>query len=113
MAELNKYILVRPEKRLCDVDGRIGYFHCWEHYMDVVRPGLTYDSHPGGQLSCIHTIVEFDDGKVERVELSKLKFIDETNAFLSGINKFAETGNVYPVTSEELSKILTEKENTK
>lgn len=28
----------------CEVDWRIGYFHCWEQYSDVIKPGLTITS---------------------------------------------------------------------
>lgn len=61
------------ENRLCEVDGRIGYFHCWEQYADVIAPGLTVGSHPGGQFARVFGLVEFD-GKIERVEPTKIIF---------------------------------------
>ena len=33
MAGLNCEI--RWETRLCEVDGELGYFHCWEHWSNV------------------------------------------------------------------------------
>lgn len=72
--------------RGCKVGDELGYFHCWEWYATVVSPGLTVGSHPGGQLSQIYGIVEFAD-RVERVEPTKIKFIDEESAALSELNK--------------------------
>lgn len=85
MASLND-IYVKKELRLCKVGKEIGYFHCWEQYADVITPGLTVGSHPGGQYSRIFGIVEFDDG-IERVSPEKIKFIDETNDMLRFWNK--------------------------
>ena len=34
MAGLNCEI--RWETRLCEVDGELGYFHCWEHWSNVI-----------------------------------------------------------------------------
>lgn len=62
--------------RVCNVDGRTGYFHCWEQYSDVISPGLTVGSHPGGQFSRVFGLVEFD-GKIERVEPTKIIFQKE------------------------------------
>lgn len=80
MAGLND-IYVRKELRLCKVGNDLGYFHCWEQYADVITPGLTVGSHPGGQYARIFGIVEFKDG-VERVSPEKIKFVDEANAVL-------------------------------
>lgn len=70
MALLNNTIM---NHRLCKVDKEIGYFHCWEQYGDVIAPGLTIGSHPGGQYSQVFGIIEFDD----RVDPSKIQFVDE------------------------------------
>ena len=37
------------EPRLCRVNGKVGYFHCWEHYSN-------------GDISYVHAIVEFPEG---------------------------------------------------
>lgn len=81
MAPLNHTITVEFERRLCKVDDRIGYFHCWEHYADVIAPGLT-----GGQYPLMFGVVEFKDG-LERVDLSRIKFIDAGNAALYTLNQ--------------------------
>lgn len=31
---INNAIIIQPERRLCEADGRLGYFHCWESYKD-------------------------------------------------------------------------------
>ena len=61
------------EPRICMVDGRPGYFHCWEQYCGVISPGLTVGSHPGGQFARVFGIVEFKEG-MERVDIHKIKF---------------------------------------
>lgn len=85
MALLND-IMIKKELRLCKVGEEVGYFHCWEQYGDIIFPGLTVGSNPGGQYSRVFGIVEFDD-RVMRIEPSKIKFVDETNNFLSVYSK--------------------------
>ena len=36
MAKPYSSIMVEWEKRLCSVDDKMGYFHCWEHWANVV-----------------------------------------------------------------------------
>lgn len=91
MASLND-IYVKKELRLCQVGKETGYFHCWEQYADVIAPGLTVGSHPGGQYSRVFGIVEFDDG-IERVSPEKIKFVDEYNASLVAMNKIQKENN--------------------
>lgn len=79
-------IEIEYQTRMCKVGDRVGYFHCWEHYADVLAPGLTIGSPPGGQYSRVFGIVEFQDG-VERVDPSRIKFIDEDNASLKQLNE--------------------------
>lgn len=74
-------IRIENELRICKVDKKIGYFHCWEQYADVISPGLTVGSHPGGQFSKLFGIVEFED-RIERVDPSKIRFVDEKHNFL-------------------------------
>ena len=87
MALLND-ITIKKELRLCKVGGEFGYFHCWEQYGDVIFPGLTVGSHPdpGGQYSRVFGIVEFYD-QIERVDPTKIQFIDEAHDFLSAYSE--------------------------
>lgn len=75
-------VTVKKEPRLCKVNKELGYFHCWEQYADaLVAVDPTLGSQPGGQYSRIFGIVEFDD-RIERVDPTKIQFVDETHIFL-------------------------------
>ena len=88
---MNKFThTVKWESRLCEVNGRYGYFHTWEHYSEIVPPSLLRGGHSGGVIAGTFAIVEFQDS-VERVDPTKLKFIDsihneilETNLYFNG-----------------------------
>ena len=54
--------------RDCEVDGRPGYFHTWEHFS---KPAA-------GVIAQVYGIVEFSDG-VERVDPCSIKFTDADN----------------------------------
>ena len=82
-------ITVKKERRLCKVNNEIGYFHCWEQYNDVIAPGITVGSHPGGQYSRMFGIVEFYD-RTERIEPFKIHFVDEINNNLRSYKTVAE-----------------------
>lgn len=79
-------ITVRKELRLCKVGEKIGYFHCWEQYGDIIFPGIMIGSHPGGQYSRTFGIVEFDD-RIERIDPTTIQFVDETHNFLRAYSK--------------------------
>ena len=77
MASLSD-IAIKKELRLCKVGEELGYFHCWEQYGDVI--------YPGGQHSRLFGIIEFDD-RIERVDPSKIQFVDEIHNFLHEYSK--------------------------
>lgn len=77
---------VRKELRLCEVNGELGYFHCWEHYSTMIDASPMIGGHPGGQVSHVFGIVEFKDG-VRRVTAESIKFCDETNEILTSFNE--------------------------
>lgn len=85
MASLSD-ITIKKELRLCKVGKEFGYFHCWEQYGDVISPGITVGSHPGGQYSRVFGIVEFYD-QIERVDPTKIQFVDATHDFLRVYSK--------------------------
>ncbi len=85
MASLSD-ITIKKELRLCKVGKELGYFHCWEQYGDIIVPGITVGSHPGGQYLRVFGIVEFDD-RVARIEPSKIKFVDEVHDYLHEYSK--------------------------
>lgn len=86
MASINNNITISRELRLCEVNGEIGYFHCWEWYASVVDASLVIGGHPGGQVSQIFGLVEFRDG-VKRIDPARIKFSDETNEILKDFNE--------------------------
>lgn len=69
------------ERRECVVNGKVGYFCCWEQYAEVVEPSLMMGGHPGGQLAAVYAIVEFDEG-VRRVNIAEIQFTDEVHESL-------------------------------
>ena len=85
MANPVSNIEITYKTRKCQVNDRVGYFHLWEQHADVITPGLTIGSHPGGQYARVFGIVEFPDG-VKRVDPSKIKFIDEESEVLKVLN---------------------------
>lgn len=74
------------ELRLCEVDGELGYFHCWEQYAKTVEPSVMAGGAPGGQFGCVYGIVEFEDG-VRRVDPWRIKFCDEINVSLTNMTE--------------------------
>lgn len=61
--------------RLCEVNGRLGYFHTWEQYSRPVGESPFVGGPPAGVIAQVFGIVEFEDG-VERVEPNLIKFLD-------------------------------------
>lgn len=90
MAGLNCEI--KWETRLCEVNGELGYFHCWEHWSNAIDTSPLRGGHPGGQIGQVHGIIEFTDG-VRRVDPSKIKFCDEENALLAEMAKHHQEGD--------------------
>lgn len=86
MANIYNNITISFETRLCTVDGKLGYFHCWEHYSKPIEPSPMIGGHPGGILSQIFGVVEFPDG-VKRVDPYQIKFCDEQNEILQRMNE--------------------------
>lgn len=86
----NTNVVMKCETRLCEVNGRYGYFHTWEQYSEIIPPSLLKGGHSGGVIASIFAIIEFPEG-IERVEPTKVKFIDaihddilEVNLYMNG-----------------------------
>ena len=79
-------ITIKPERRLCTVNGECGYFHCWEHYMEPLPPTATMDGHRGGQYSCVRGVVETESG-MRLVHPLAIQFVDEENQQLHLMNE--------------------------
>lgn len=87
MAEPNTEFTIKPELRLCTVNGESGYFHCWEHFCKPVYATLSSGQNISGVVSYVQGIVEFHD-RVERVDPKSIKFCDEENAYLQALVKY-------------------------
>ena len=87
MAKPFSDIKVCWETRLCEVDGRPGYFHTWEQFSKPVEASPLIGGPPAGVIAQVFGIVEFSDG-VERVKPYKIKFSDEENQSLREYEKW-------------------------
>lgn len=67
-------ITIRPELRECTVNGKPGYFHCWEYYSNALY------------TSFIRALVEFPEG-MGYVDPKDIRFCDETHAALCAWDK--------------------------
>lgn len=86
MQNNNSKFILSWELRLCEVNGEIGYFHCWEHYSNPSQASVLVGGAPEGVFSKIFGIVEFSSG-VRRVDSCEIKFCDEMNAMLHEWNR--------------------------
>ena len=64
------------ETRLCEVDGKYGYFHTWEHYSKPLPASPLVGGEPAGVFGKVFGIVEFSDG-VRRVDPTEIKFAND------------------------------------
>lgn len=74
------------EKRICNVNGKIGYFHRWEDYSRPLDASPLIGGAPAGIFSVTYGIVEFPDC-VQRVDPTQIVFCDEQNQSLWVLNK--------------------------
>lgn len=89
MPGLNSTIKIEYERRLCTVNGRLGYFHTWEHFSQPLPASPMVGGQPAGVSSNVLGIVEFPEG-VERVYPTSIKFCDGENANLAIMQKAME-----------------------
>lgn len=66
----------------CIVNEEKCLFHCWEQWSQVIEPSLMTGGHPGGQISQMFGIVEFEDGSVKRVHPYEVKFIKKRGEWI-------------------------------
>jgi len=66
--------------RRCIVKGHLADFHRWEDKAQVISPGLTIGSHPGGQLWQVLGIVEYKDGTIHECYPNEVRFLDSEAA---------------------------------
>lgn len=76
MANFELPITFEMNLRNCMVDGRPGYFHCWEQYSQPIAPSLLVGGHPGGTVAQVYGIVEFTYG-IRRIQPYNIEFVDD------------------------------------
>lgn len=86
MASPNLKYTIEWQTRDCEVDGRPGIFHTWEHYSRPVEASVLPGGAPAGFVSGVVGIVEFWDG-VKRVEPDHIEFCDEQTFWLRQLEK--------------------------
>lgn len=68
---------LRPCMVKVDKDTEVkGLFHYLEQLSEVVYPSPLKGGHPGGQISRAFAVVEYEDGRMGRVEVDKIRFLD-------------------------------------
>lgn len=72
-------ITIKPERRLCKVNGEYGYFHCWGERPCTHVKGV-------GSTSEIIAVIEFED-RVAQILPWEVKFVDEENQQLHWMNE--------------------------
>lgn len=75
MAGIHSEITISTEKRLCMVNDRKAVFHNWAEISYPVGESAFRGGPPAGQVSYVAALVEYEDGTVERVDLSEKKLI--------------------------------------
>lgn len=80
MAMFGQKVTIEQERRPCIVNGRRAMFHRWVDSARPVTPrGIEEDeTSERYQLHSVHGIVEFEDGTVQRVWPSEIRFIDHS-----------------------------------
>lgn len=84
-----KNIEITQKLRLCMVNGKLGYFHCWEHYSKPVEASLLIGGAPEGIISFVRGIIEFPES-VGYANPEDIKFCDNEHAYLCAMAKHHE-----------------------
>ena len=84
-----KNIEITQKLRLCTVNGKLGYFHCWEHYSKPVEASLLTNGAPEGIISFVRGIIEFPES-VGYANSEDIKFCDDEHAYLCAMTKHHE-----------------------
>lgn len=84
--EMKVIIGERPEMRPCWInDGEIkrkALFHCWEQKSQLLGASLMLGGHPGGVVSGMVALVEYEDGTMHEEYPRDVRF-DDTEAVMS------------------------------
>ena len=66
----------RNRFRLCMVGKKKALFHRWTEERQLVGASPMIGGHPGGEIASTIAIVEYMDGRVERVLPEQIRFLD-------------------------------------
>lgn len=64
-------------RRPCYVDGTKAMFLCWSQESNVIAASPLVGGHPGGTISGVRAIVEYENGEVSVVRPERLCFADD------------------------------------
>lgn len=51
-------------------------FHCWDFQSELLGASPLMGGHPGGQVTGMFAIVEYEDGTIHEVEAKQIRFVD-------------------------------------
>lgn len=61
------------------IDGKKGYFHCWEQRSEIIDPSPMLGGHGGGVVAYTLAVVELEDGSITKALPHHIKFINKKN----------------------------------
>lgn len=76
----------KPEYRPCFYVSPSGnkmkaLFHCWHNHQELVDASPFVGGHPGGAVSHLYAIIEFENGEVGYALPERIKFADSKGLF--------------------------------
>ena len=89
MANISNNIEIKMERRGCTVNGKPGYFHCWEQYSRPVEADLYIGGRPAGIVSFVRGLVEFPEG-MGYADPKNIQFCDEEHEMLCAWDRFVK-----------------------
>ena len=84
-----KNIEITQKLRLCTVNGKLGYFDCWEYYSKPVEASLLIGGALEGIISFVRRIIEFPES-VGYANPEDIKFCDDEHTYLCAMAKHHE-----------------------
>ena len=75
MANMGEITVRTSEYRPCFVDGKKALFHRWLEYAMVIEPSPMVGGHRGGEIKYTLAIVEYEDGTLDQVNPSRVRFV--------------------------------------
>ena len=95
--------------RICVVNGRNAMFHCWEQVSEVVAPSPMRDGHQGGTLRYTVGIVEYENGRIEKVAPKNIIFKDTQKLMAKAVKEFEKwEAKQVPVNQHQLVHLAPE-----